>query len=422
MSISSTSLSSTTNLEVIKKKALASSGADPYESDYTLVSRYHQIHNQFIGYWDNNVFDQAYASGIRIMALYQLLSSRQTFKDKDIVFRQHEINLVLMKLKHIEDQSRFQQTAANLDLSRPSMQSKNEPPPLKTYPSLDVSQQSRLPPSTLHQLSPPSVAQPFRPSPKNITSSAPSSILYPSFTDTRGSSSKPDISHLPASSHSSSAIAPSISDLRRTVVPLSLISQFLKLSSQNTDNGIETCGILGAIYEASSGLLIVSVLVIPKQRGDSDKTEMINEEELIQFFGGKAGVIQAGWIHTHPTQGCFLSSIDIHTQLSFQTQLPEAIAIVLDPKMNDYQVFRLTDERTVQQGRRGCNGLAALIRCSDRGFHHQHDGKETHLCYEISEEEIDSFTLQVPGMYHTCDSSKHVLIDESMRTTVYDLR
>jgi len=416
------SLSPTTNLEIIKKKALASSGADPYESDYTLVSRYHQIHTQFIGYWENNVLDQAYASGIRIMALYQLLSSRQTFKDKDIVFRQHEINLVLMKLKHIEDQSRFQQTAANLDLSRPALQSKNEPPPpLMKYPSLDVSQQSRLPPSTLHQLLPPSVAQPVRLSPKNITSSAPSSILYPSF-------SKPNISHLPSSSHSPSAIAPSmsvsspLSDLRRTVVPLSLISQFLKLSSQNTDNGIETCGILGAIYEASSGLLIVSVLVIPKQRGDSDKTEMINEEELIQFFGGKAGVIQAGWIHTHPTQGCFLSSIDIHTQLSFQTQLPEAIAIVLDPKMNEYQVFRLTDERTVQQGRRGCNGIAALIRCSDRGFHHQHDGKETHLCYEIGEEEIESFTLNVPGMYHTCDSSKHVLIDESMQTTVYDLR
>lgn len=38
-----------------------------------------------------------------------------------------------------------------------------------------------------------------------------------------------------------------------------------------------------------------------------------------------------GWIHTHPTQTCFLSSIDVHTQCGYQTMLDEAVAIVMAP-------------------------------------------------------------------------------------------
>jgi proteasome lid subunit RPN8/RPN11 len=412
------------NLEIIKRKALATSGADPAESDYSLMSRYNQIQSQFNTYWENNTLDQAYASGIRLTALYKLLSSRHIFKDKES--RQKEFHLVMLKLQDIEQRSMYQYTAQTLESKNGP--SKNESPSLLMYPHLDVSKQSGAPLSidvskqsgaplsidVSKQL--PTISPPAR--------SLQQTIQYPSFTEIKGPFLKRESSHLLASQHSSSPSAPTLSshvpDLRRMVVPLSLISTFLKLSSQNTSNGIETCGILGAISQ--NGFLVVNILVIPKQRGTSDNTEMINEEDLVQIFGGKRGIIQAGWIHTHPTQGCFLSSIDIHTQLSFQTQLAEAIAIVLDPQLNTYQVFRLTDERTVMQGRRGCNGIAALTRCTDRGFHQQHDGKETQLCYEISEEEVESFTHQVPGMYHTCDSSKHVLIDESLQTTVYDLR
>ncbi|KNZ45183.1 uncharacterized protein VP01_83g1 [Puccinia sorghi] len=38
-----------------------------------------------------------------------------------------------------------------------------------------------------------------------------------------------------------------------------------------------------------------------------------------------------GQIHTHPTQTCFMSSVDLHTQLSYQLMLPEAVAIVCSP-------------------------------------------------------------------------------------------
>lgn len=42
-----------------------------------------------------------------------------------------------------------------------------------------------------------------------------------------------------------------------------------------------------------------------------------------------------GWIHTHPSQSCFLSSVDLHTQFSYQRQLDEAIGIVMAPSYKE---------------------------------------------------------------------------------------
>ena len=47
-------------------------------------------------------------------------------------------------------------------------------------------------------------------------------------------------------------------------------------------------------------------------------------------------------IHTHPSQTSFLSSVDLHTQLSYQLMLPEAVAIVMAPKFNQTGFFVLT--------------------------------------------------------------------------------
>ena len=42
-------------------------------------------------------------------------------------------------------------------------------------------------------------------------------------------------------------------------------------------------------------------------------------------------VITLGWIHTHPSQSAFLSSVDLHTHFGYQSMMPEAIAIVYAP-------------------------------------------------------------------------------------------
>lgn len=46
----------------------------------------------------------------------------------------------------------------------------------------------------------------------------------------------------------------------------------------------------------------------------------------------KRSLFPLGWVHTHPTQSCFLSSIDIHTQCGYQSMLDESIAIVMAPR------------------------------------------------------------------------------------------
>lgn len=47
--------------------------------------------------------------------------------------------------------------------------------------------------------------------------------------------------------------------------------------------------------------------------------EMLNEEELFDYQYER-GLMPLGWIHTHPTQTCFLSSIDVHTQCGYQVR------------------------------------------------------------------------------------------------------
>ncbi|KAG8418696.1 multicatalytic endopeptidase [Metarhizium acridum] len=38
-----------------------------------------------------------------------------------------------------------------------------------------------------------------------------------------------------------------------------------------------------------------------------------------------------GWYHSHPGFGCWLSSVDINTQQSFEQLNPRAVAVVVDP-------------------------------------------------------------------------------------------
>ncbi len=45
--------------------------------------------------------------------------------------------------------------------------------------------------------------------------------------------------------------------------------------------------------------------------------QALNEEEIFDVQD-KRSLYPMGWIHTHPTQTCFLSSIDIHTQCGYQ--------------------------------------------------------------------------------------------------------
>ena len=116
--------------------------------------------------------------------------------------------------------------------------------------------------------------------------------------------------------------------LRTVFLPPSLRERFLSIAAPNTRANLETCGILcGTLI---SNALFISRLVIPEQESTSDTCETVNESALFDFCDSE-DLMVLGWIHTHPTQTCFMSSRDLHTHCGYQMMMPESIAIVCAP-------------------------------------------------------------------------------------------
>ncbi|XP_051010766.1 STAM-binding protein [Acomys russatus] len=148
---------------------------------------------------------------------------------------------------------------------------------------------------------------------------------------------------------------PTIEGLRHIVVPRNLCSEFLQLASANTAKGIETCGVLCGKLMRNE--FTITHVLIPRQNGGPDYCHTENEEEIF-FMQDDLGLLTLGWIHTHPTQTAFLSSVDLHTHCSYQMMLPESIAIVCSPKFQETGFFKLTDY-----------GLQEISTCRQKGFH-----------------------------------------------------
>ncbi|KAI9725061.1 MAG: hypothetical protein M1812_000337 [Candelaria pacifica] len=149
--------------------------------------------------------------------------------------------------------------------------------------------------------------------------------------------------------------------LRTIFLPPELRSTFLSIASLNTRANLETCGMLcGTLI---SNALFVSKLVIPDQESTSDTCETINESALFDYCDSEDLMI-LGWIHTHPSQTCFMSSRDLHTHCGYQVMMPESIAIVCAPsKQPSWGVFRLTDPP----------GMKSILNCRQTGLFHPHE-------------------------------------------------
>ena len=147
--------------------------------------------------------------------------------------------------------------------------------------------------------------------------------------------------------------------LRTIFLPPDLRHRFLSIALPNTRANLETCGILcGTLV---SNALFISKLVIPDQESTSDTCETINESDLFDYVDGE-DLMVLGWIHTHPTQTCFMSSRDLHTHGGYQVMMPESIAIVCAPSKGDWGVFRLTDPP----------GMKTVLNCTQTGLFHPH--------------------------------------------------
>ena len=148
--------------------------------------------------------------------------------------------------------------------------------------------------------------------------------------------------------------------IRDVHISCGLMDEFLRYAIANTRKGIETCGILAGSLSADEGTFTITALIVPKQEGTTDTVQALAEEEIFEAQDSRS-LYPLGWIHTHPTQTCFLSSVDVHTQCGYQTMLDEAIAIVMAPTdaKTPVGIFRLTTP----------GGLKLIQNCPLRGFH-----------------------------------------------------
>ncbi|KAF2367127.1 USP8 dimerization domain [Trinorchestia longiramus] len=180
---------------------------------------------------------------------------------------------------------------------------------------------------------------------------APSRSLKPQ--PSGGSSAPPTVDR---SNKPLSLLGGSSGVLRRVRIPSSLVRRFLTIAAANTSSNVETCGVLSGVVRQSE--LCTTHLLIPEQSGTSDSCTTYEEERLFDVQD-KHGIITLGWIHTHPSQTAFLSSVDLHTHCSYQLMMPEAVAVVCAPKYNDNSVFSLTPD----------HGLGYIANCRETGFH-----------------------------------------------------
>ncbi|CUS12269.1 unnamed protein product [Tuber aestivum] len=148
--------------------------------------------------------------------------------------------------------------------------------------------------------------------------------------------------------------------LRTIFLPATLRQQFLLMAEPNTKRNLETCGILcGTLVQNA---LFVSRLVIPEQEATSDTCSTKDEEGLFEYVD-REDLMVLGWIHTHPTQTCFMSSVDLHTHCSYQLMLTESIAIVCAPRHQpSWGVFRLTSPP----------GIETIKTCRQDSLFHPH--------------------------------------------------
>ncbi|CAF0803905.1 unnamed protein product [Adineta steineri] len=154
----------------------------------------------------------------------------------------------------------------------------------------------------------------------------------------------------------SSSTNASMTIFRRITVPNDITPKFLQAAQRNTERKIETCGILAGVRRNDQ--YIITHIVVPKQNGGPDSCDTEKEEEMVEYISNN-DLITLGWIHTHPTQTVFLSSVDLHTHLPYQMLMQEAIAIVISPKYNETAIFSLTTD----------TGIQVLSTCKKTGFH-----------------------------------------------------
>ncbi|MCJ1353669.1 MAG: multicatalytic endopeptidase [Icmadophila ericetorum] len=121
---------------------------------------------------------------------------------------------------------------------------------------------------------------------------------------------------------------------------------------------MEVMGLMLGEFVDDYTVRVVDVFAMP-QSGTGVSVEAVDPVfqtkmmDMLRQTGRHETVV--GWYHSHPGFGCWLSSVDINTQQSFEQLTPRAVAVVVDPIQSVkgkvvIDAFRLINPQTLMMG------------------------------------------------------------------------
>jgi len=121
---------------------------------------------------------------------------------------------------------------------------------------------------------------------------------------------------------------------------------------------MEVMGLMLGEFVDDYTVRVVDVFAMP-QSGTGVSVEAVDPVfqtkmmDMLRQTGRQETVV--GWYHSHPGFGCWLSSVDINTQQSFEQLTPRAVAVVVDPIQSVkgkvvIDAFRLINPQTLMMG------------------------------------------------------------------------
>ncbi|MCJ1258859.1 multicatalytic endopeptidase [Lignoscripta atroalba] len=121
---------------------------------------------------------------------------------------------------------------------------------------------------------------------------------------------------------------------------------------------MEVMGLMLGVFVDDYTVRVVDVFAMP-QSGTGVSVEAVDpvfQTKMMDMLRqtGRAETV-VGWYHSHPGFGCWLSSVDINTQQSFEQLTPRAVAVVVDPIQSVkgkvvIDAFRLINPQTLMMG------------------------------------------------------------------------
>ncbi|KAB5578821.1 JAB1/Mov34/MPN/PAD-1 ubiquitin protease-domain-containing protein [Coniochaeta sp. 2T2.1] len=144
---------------------------------------------------------------------------------------------------------------------------------------------------------------------------------------------------------------------------------------------MEVMGLMLGEFVDDFTVRVVDVFAMP-QSGTGVSVEAVDPVfqmkmmDMLRQTGRPESVV--GWYHSHPGFGCWLSSVDINTQQSFEQLTPRAVAVVVDPIQSVkgkvvIDAFRLINPQSMmlgQEPRQSTSNLGHLNKPSIQALIH----------------------------------------------------